>query len=350
MAAAKIMSTSYNRHRFYIVLALSLWACGALAAIDAGKPSKISPELKPVRNLFALPEDKIDLAQARLIIEKYLDPSLDVDASLNEIDRIVAEIRKVPRYSDSTEGKLNGIVQYLYIAGEWNGNKPYRYDFDDPLGTAKPQNSRLSNYLKTRTGNCVSMPMLVLIVGQKLGLDMSLSTAPLHLFVRLRDAGGFYNFEATAGGLKAGSSYVKEFMITPQAIKNGVYLQSLSKKQALTVMLNELAQHYSQSTQNSDFDIAFELTALMLEHYPNNVTAMIIRGNTWRNIMYRDLGAAKKQGIKQMTPPMKKHFDELLARNLQWYDKAEALGWREPPKDYDVRYLQMVKEARKSYE
>ncbi|MFN3712017.1 MAG: transglutaminase family protein [Alcanivoracaceae bacterium] len=344
------MNTSYNRHRFFIALALSLWACGALAAIDAGKQTKISPELKPVRDLFALPEDKIDLAQARLIIEKYFDPSLDVETNLKEIDRIVLEIRKVPRYSDSTEGKLNGVVQYLYTAGEWNGNKPYHYDFDDPLGTAKSQNSRLSNYLKTRTGNCVSMPLLVLIVGQRLGLDMSLSTAPLHLFVRLHNKGEFYNFEATAGGLKAGSSYVNEFMITPQAIKNGVYLQSLNKKQALAVMLNELAQHYSQSTEDSDFDKAFELTSLMLEHYPNDVTAMIIRGNTWRNIMYRDLKTVEKKGIKQMTPPMKKHFDELLARNLQWYEKAESLGWREPPKEYEERYLKMVNEARKSYE
>jgi regulator of sirC expression with transglutaminase-like and TPR domain len=344
------MSTSYNRHRFFIALALSLWVCNALAAIDAGKSTKISPELNTVRDLFSLPDDKIDLAKARLTIEKYLDPSLDIDASLKEIDRIVAEIKKVPRYNDSAEGKLNGIVQYLYIAGEWNDNKPYRYDFDDPLGTAKPQNSRLSNYLKTRTGNCVSMPMLVLITGQKLGLDMSLSTAPLHLFVRLHNEGEFYNFEATSGGLKAGNSYVNEFSITSQAIKNGVYLQSLNKKQTLAVMLNELAQHYSQSTENSDFDKAFELTSLMLEHYPNAVTAMIIRGNTWRNIMYRDLKAVEQKGIKQMTLPMKKHFDELLARNLQWYEKAESLGWREPAKEYEERYLKMVNEARKSYE
>jgi len=59
-------------------------------------------------------------------------------------------------------------------------------------------------------------------------------------------------------------------MITPRAVRNGVYLQSLSKKQTLAVMLGELARHCSESTQNSDFEKAFELTSLMLEHYPNN--------------------------------------------------------------------------------
>jgi len=123
-----------------------------------------------VRELFLLPDEKIDLAGARLTIEKFFDPSLDAEASLEEIDRIVAEIRKVPRYSDSTEGRLNGMVQYLHVAGKWNGNRPYHYDFNDPLGTDRPQNSRLSNYIRTRTGNCVSMPILALIAGQRLGL------------------------------------------------------------------------------------------------------------------------------------------------------------------------------------
>lgn len=331
-----------------IIIAFGVY--GASAAIDAGKPTKFSPELQPIRSLFALPEEKIDLAEARLMIEKFFDPSINIAATLSEIERIVAAIKKVPRYSESTEGKLNGIAQYLYLAGEWNGNRPYHYDFDDPLGTTKPENSRVSHYLKTREGNCVSMPLLVLILGEKLGLDMSLSTAPLHLFVRLNDKGHFYNFEATAGGLKADSSYVKSFAITEKALENDIYLQSLTKRETLSVMLSGLAKHYSERSQeSSDFDKSFELTSLMLEHYPNNVTAMIIRGNTWRNILYRDVKAFKKKRAA-MTPFIKKHFDALLSRNLQWYEKAESLGWRQPSKDYDAQYLKMVNEARKYYE
>ncbi len=332
-----------------IILGLlaALWAGSVLAA---GKPAKISPELKPLYDILALPEERIDLAEARLRIEKFFDPSIDIAMNLKEIERIIGEIKKVPRYTESTEGKLNGIVQYLYISGEWNNYKPYRYDFDDPLGIANPENSRISHYLKTRTGDCVSMPMLVLILGERLWLDMSLSVAPLHLFVRLKDEGRFYNFEATVGGLKADSSYVKELMITSQALENGIYLRSLGKKQAVTVMLTELARHYSEKgTLNSDFDKAFELTGLMLEHDQKNIAAMIIRGNTWRNILHRDIEAFKAKRIR-MTPPIKKHFDALLARNLKWYEKAEALGWREPPKDYDERYLKTINEVRKFYE
>ena len=331
-------------------LIVALWTCGAQAAIEAGKPEKHSPELKAIRDILAMPEDRINLAEARLRVEKYLDPFIDIKANLAEIERIYAAIKTVPRYKETVEGKLNGLIQYLYHPGKWNDNTPYHYDFDDPLGTAKPQNSRISNYLKTRRGNCVSMPILMLILGKKLGLDMSLSTAPLHLFVQLKDQGHVFNVEATAGGLKAKESYIKEFLISPEALQNGLYLQSLSKKETFVVMMEGVARKYSESDQNKDFDKAFELTSLMLEHYPNYPSAMIIRGNVWRNIMHRDLELTKKKGIKQMTPPMKKHFDELLKRNSQWYAKAESIGWREPPKDYDERYLRMVSEARKIYE
>ena len=327
-----------------------LWVSSALAAIDAGKPTKTHPEFKPIRDILAQSEERIDLVRSRFIIERFLDESIDVEANVKAINQIVAKVKQTPRYNDTVEGKLNGIVQYLYLSGEWNGKQPYHYDFDDPLGTSKPENSRLSHYLKTRTGNCVSMPMLVLALGERLNLDMSIATAPLHLFVQLKNEGQFYNFEATAGGLKAGSSYVKEFGITQEALKNGIYLKGLNKKQTVVVMMTELTKYYSERSQNnSDFDKALELTSLMLEHDPKNISAMIIRGNTWRNVLHRDLKAFEAKKMR-MTPQAKQHFDALLSRNLQWYEKAESLGWREPTKDYNERYLKMVNEARKTYE
>ena len=82
---------------------------------------------------------------------------------------MATEIQQVPFYHDTTEGKLNGLIQYLYHPGEWNDNKPFQYDLDDPLGTKKPNNKLISNYLKTRKGNCVSMPILVQSLGERLG-------------------------------------------------------------------------------------------------------------------------------------------------------------------------------------
>ena len=62
------------------------------------------------------------------------------------------------------------------------------------------RNKLISTYLATRRGNCVSMPILMLIIGERMGLDLALSTAPLHIFIRHREGGREVNLEATSGG------------------------------------------------------------------------------------------------------------------------------------------------------
>jgi len=59
----------------------------------------------------------------------------------------------------------------------------------------------LQRYLTTRRGNCITMPILFLALGQRLGLTMTLAEAPLHVFVKYTDDdGAVWNLEATSGG------------------------------------------------------------------------------------------------------------------------------------------------------
>ena len=329
-----------------IVIALMCCHSFAQATTNVESYKQLSTKLA---ELFSQDESDISLISAVLLIEKHIDPHVDIDASLSTIIEITSQIKQLPDYKPTTQGKLSSIVQYIYSAGTWNNDEPYHYDLDDPLGILKPENSLLSNYLRTKKGNCVSMPLLVLAIGEKLGLDMSLSTAPQHYFVKLHDGNHQWNFEATSGGLKADSSYVKEFEISPLALHNKIYLQHrLTKKQTISLMLSGLARQYSQGKTNAEFNKAFELTDLMLKYYPGNVTAMIVKGNTWRNILMRDLKAFEEKRIN-MTPRIKKHFDDLLAQNLKWYGKAESFGWQEPSTESESRYLKMIAEAKKNH-
>ena len=255
---------------------------------------------------------------------------------------MATEIQQVPFYHDTTEGKLNGLIQYLYHPGEWNDNKPFQYDLDDPLGTKKPNNKLISNYLKTRKGNCVSMPILVQSLGERLGLDMALSTAPLHIFVKLHDQGNSYNVETTAGGLKANNSYIKEFEISFTAMRNELYLQSLDKKEALAIMLTGLGTQY---LEKGDLSSAQIIADLMLNNYPNYVSAMHLNGNIWHKRLTSELDEARSKRLR-LTPELKKRFDDYLQNNLDWFERAEKLGWQEPPSDYDERYLKMIEDEK----
>jgi len=94
----------------------------------------------------------------------------------------------------------------------------------DPLGQ-NPTHDLLTSYLASRKGNCVSMPILFVILGERLGLNVTLSTAPLHVLVKYTDAqsGVTYNLEATSGGgFTRDAWYRQNLPMTDVAIANGI--------------------------------------------------------------------------------------------------------------------------------
>lgn len=116
------------------------------------------------------PPERIDLAGAKLAVDKLIDPNLDVDHVRAEIDGMVAIIGKMlgtlPAQEAATSlAKLQALRSFLYRSGHWNDGRPFQYDLDDPLGQ-KPEHRLLANYLAARKGNCISMPMLFAILAE----------------------------------------------------------------------------------------------------------------------------------------------------------------------------------------
>jgi hypothetical protein len=55
------------------------------------------PIIQTLRAILELPEDQIDLAKAKLTIDHMIDPAIDVDAWLRQLDGMADEIRRVWR-------------------------------------------------------------------------------------------------------------------------------------------------------------------------------------------------------------------------------------------------------------
>lgn len=200
--------------------------------------------IKVIENILNNPDKDIDLAKEKLTIDKLVDPNTDITVALAEIKKMVNTIKSGLNPDLKPLDKAFSLSAFLYEAGYWNNFKPFQYDLDDPLG--QNLNSKLlSTYLKSKKGNCVSMPILYAILANKIGLDVTLSIAPLHVFVKLKNpaTGQYINLETTDKGLPiSNDAYKKDFSISNLAIKNKVYLQPLNKKKVVAVMamlLNE---------------------------------------------------------------------------------------------------------------
>ncbi len=109
-----------------------------------------------------------------------LDVKLAVDAmaggtatdTKSEIDQLAAKLVAMTATAQTSHEKLKILRRFIYEPGEWNDGQAFAYDLSDPLGT-KPANRHLAQYLETRRGNCVTMPMLLVILGQRIGLKMT---------------------------------------------------------------------------------------------------------------------------------------------------------------------------------
>jgi regulator of sirC expression with transglutaminase-like and TPR domain len=312
--------------------------------LDPGKSVDLKAA-KLIRDILKQPEQEIDLAKTKLTIDKLIDPAIDIEANLQRIDAMVTKIKTMPDYGPSSTAKMQALKRYIYEPGEWNSFQPYQYDLDDPLGT-KLSNKLLPRYLESKKGNCVTMPLLFVILGQRLGIDVTAATAPLHILVKFKDeTGTTYNLETTSGANPARDVWYREQMpMTDEAVANGVYLRPLTRKETVAIMVTTLAEHYFEQRE---FEKAITVSDLTLEYYPRDVEAMVRKGSAYYRLLAKYY-LEKYRSPDEIPDRAKGHFAYLSHHNLQWFAKAEALGWREPSKADDEEYLQKVSQERRT--
>jgi regulator of sirC expression with transglutaminase-like and TPR domain len=167
---------------FRLTVAVLSWLCISIATAYAIEFH--NPQLET--QVEALFTGDRDAAEIKLTIDHMVDPDVDVAASLKIIDGMAADIERMRAAAGATTDfdKLAVLRRYLYEPGSWNGGQVFAYDLIDPLGK-RPETRLLSYYLKARQGNCVSMPTLMMVLGNRIGLKMTLASAPWHNLVKV---------------------------------------------------------------------------------------------------------------------------------------------------------------------
>lgn len=314
------------------VLVLSNWVLQGLfltmmALVLPAKAQASDPNLQVIQKILELPDKRIDLAKAKLTIDHMIDPGIDISGELERLDGIAVAIQSKLPANASSRDKLEALRAYLYQAGPWNANQPFRYDLDDPLGH-KIRNKLLPTYLATRKGNCVSMPLLFTILGQKLGLDVTAAIAPEHIFVKYReDTGKYYNLETTSGGGFTRDAWLQQQMpMSPEALASGIYMQPLSKKETVAVMAGTLMEFYGQLGREEQ---RIALAQLALRYYPRDVSAMLHISSAYYRLRQRQF-VSRYPTPNEIPLQERPHFIELDKNIGIWRGKAEMLGWRDP--------------------
>ena len=306
-----------------VTIAILLLTFGKLAAAE--NPRKIAVAVHAV---LAAPAERIDFVQAKLALDRLIDPSIDTKAVTLELDRLAAEAARLAGPQATALQKIAAIRRVIYEPRPWNGSKPFRYDQRDPLG-AHIANKLLSTYLRTRLGNCVSMPILFLILADRLGVEATLSTAPLHVFVKVTDdAGRVRNLETTDGAQAMREDwYRQKLAISDKALASGIYMARLSRQETVALMANTVVVHLIAQERYAE---AAEVADVILRHYPRDIHTLLAQGTAYAHLLDGEF-YGKYPGPNAIPPELRSRYAMLVEQNRKAFETAEALGWTATP-------------------
>jgi hypothetical protein len=290
---------------------------------------------RTVRAVFAAPEGEIDFAKAKIVLDRLVDPSIDAGGALSQIDAMTAAVKAMAGPSATEVEKLRAVRIYIYTSGPWNGYRPYAYDTSDPYGLIV-SHKLLSRYLSTRLGNCTSMPILFLILADRLGVRVTLSLAPRHIFVRYaaRGSGKTFNIEATNGALPARDEWYRaQLPMTDRAVASGVYLKTLTRREDLAVMASiVLESEFERKRYRNVIAIADEI----LKTYPALAVALIMKGQASMGLI-ADEFQSRYPTPADIPMPLRARYLSLQRNADAAFDRVDALGAYDVEKKANTR-------------
>jgi len=299
-------------------------------------------------DLPTTPEQDIDIGYWALKIAKECDSTVDIDRYLHTLDTIAANIKYMVGPRDGDMVRFAMTKMYQFDPGEWNGNRVFSYDLDDPMGE-KPGARLLTTYLDTHKGNCVSMPTLFLALMERVDPEILFNgvSAPFHLFCRFRNRQGdeVWNIEATNGGNGMRDVWaIEQFQIRQVSIDSGVYMRDLTKKEYIAELVGILVSKYRHA---GEYELALRCAELMLELNPKSMVGLVQKGALleWVGVTMQNriIQVEKRRPTDEESQQLRLYRDE----SNQYITKARSLGWEPETPEFRERYLKTVGEAKK---
>jgi hypothetical protein len=247
-------------------------------------------------------KEELSIKKAVYLVENaYYDDKLNYEEFNKQIQQLVEFVKlQVLKegYSFDNPVAVNLMIQKVlsqpievksYNLEKDIVHEPFTYDLEDNWGKKDYSKMFVSKLLRTNSGQCHSLPLLYLIVAEELGIEAFLTLAPNHSYIKFKDAKGkLYNYETTNGHLVSDIFVMSSGYIKAEALNSGIYMDTLSKKQAIARCLVDLGSGYENRFKKGIIDGSFllECAAVSFEHNPhNNIGALMTVNNVYLNLV-----------------------------------------------------------------
>jgi len=246
--------------------------------------------MDPLRRILRHEDETTNLDEAALLIARIEYPDLALAPCLAELDFHAEEIRR-----RSGRSFRLGAHQYLFDEVGFEGNDEDYYN---------AHNSCLNYLLESRRGIPITMCILYMELGRRLGVNVDGIGAPGHFLVRLEEEDDTYYLDVFNRGR------IREDV---EEEVEAHYLVAASKRMILVRMLNNLRLIY---LQRQAWGKASEVLNLLLEADPVDADALRQRAATLAATNRFQAAAQDLNRFLQLRPsdPDKDELKDQIAR------------------------------------
>jgi regulator of sirC expression with transglutaminase-like and TPR domain len=190
----------------------------------------------------------LGLAEAALLIAQDEYPALDVDAYLKRLDELAARVRAELPAGSGVEETIVTLNHFLFVEQGFAGNTDDYYD---------PRNSFLNEVLDRKLGIPITLSILYLEIGQRLGLPFEGVSFPGHFLVKYPTEGGDLVLDPFSGGTPLSEDDLqmlldKTFGEATEVPPLNQLLNAAGKREILVRMLRNLKgvyQHHGRTAK-----------------------------------------------------------------------------------------------------
>ncbi|HSV43150.1 MAG TPA: transglutaminase family protein [Candidatus Bathyarchaeia archaeon] len=227
-----------------------------------------------IDKIFKLEEGELNLNQHLLEITRLASMDLlgedmdtaEYDQQFQTMAQVLSERFKTAA-DDQTRIRL--INEYLF--------NDQKFEVDrSTLFESTTDELLLNRVMTTKKGHCLSLSLVYLCLGERLGLSLNGVMFPNHFFVRFSHADGAINIETTAKGEPFDNEHYRSLYL--RGFDDQISAQRLGKKETIAVYLANLANQYKLKGTH---EFAMRLLQAVIELMPDRAGLYINLGNTY---------------------------------------------------------------------
>jgi len=265
--------------------------------------------------LLATEDVRIDLAHGCLMIAQDAYPGLNVERYLGDIERMAMRLRGRMPQTLAAEERVAALNEFLFEDLGYRGNTEEYYD---------PRNSYLNDVMDRKLGIPISLAVLYMAVGRRIGLPLEGVSFPGHFLVRLRLRAGMLVLDPFAAGAPQSEAELRARLqrVIPAGATDNLpvaelpldqFLEPASNRQILARVLRNLKAIYRETDKPERL---LEVLNRMLLVAPESSAELRDRGVVYQRLeCYR--AALKDLSDYVAREPNAPDFDDVRERLLE---------------------------------